>query len=72
MKDETNPKDSPVGLYKDPESGKYIGALDENQASAIIKLGFKLVEAGIDAAKKTDAQIEAESEAVTQPKKEGK
>jgi len=43
MRNEQNPVDTPVGLYKDPESGMEIGALHEAQAAAFVRAGYKLV-----------------------------
>lgn len=33
------------GLYRDPESGQYTGAINEIQADAIVHAGWKLVKA---------------------------
>lgn len=49
--------ENPIGLYKDPQSGTTIGAIEETQADAIVQLGYKLVEAGREAAMLTDEQI---------------
>ncbi len=51
MKPETSTKNNPIGLYKDPQSGAYIGALEEAQADAYVRNGFQLVQEGEDAAK---------------------
>jgi hypothetical protein len=50
-------QENPIGLYKDPQSGTFIGAIEEVQADAFVQLGYKLVEAGREAATLSDKQI---------------
>lgn len=40
---ENSTKFNPIGLYQDPESKQYIGALDSIQADAMVQQGYKLV-----------------------------
>jgi hypothetical protein len=55
---EVNPNEAQIGLYRDPESGNFVGCLDENQASAAIRVGFKLYEAGVDAAMRPESELD--------------
>lgn len=59
MNDEQNPNEPAIGLYRDPESGQFIGALDANQAAAIERTGFKLFEAGREAAMTPQDELDA-------------
>ena len=60
---------NPIGLYKDPQSGQTIGAIEEIQADAIVHLGFKLVEEGREAAMLSEKEIaEKYSDAPTEVK----
>lgn len=49
----------PIGLYKDKESGKYIGAIDPTQANAFVHVGFSLVKEGREAAMMSEKDIAA-------------
>lgn len=55
---ETASKINPIGLYKDEKSGQYLGAVEEVQADAYIRVGFTLVKEGMEAAKMTQIDIE--------------
>lgn len=57
MNDEVSQKDSPIGLYRDPESGNFAGAIDVQQANAFVRVGFKLVEEGREAAQTTEKEL---------------
>ena len=57
QKHDYNPNANPMGLYFDKESGRYIGCLDDNQASAAIRVGYKLFLEGREAAMMTEEQI---------------
>jgi len=59
MQDETSTRNEPIGLYRHPDSGAYIGALETAAANAYYHHGFRLVEEGADAARMTDDEIEA-------------
>lgn len=50
---------NPVGLYHNPGNGAYIGVLDPAQADAVVRQGFNLVKEGEQAAKRTQAEIDA-------------
>ena len=54
---ETSTKYNPIGLYYSPESGQYLGSLDEIQSDAFLRVGFKLVKEGLEAAKMTAKEI---------------
>lgn len=64
MNNETSNASNPIGLYKDPASGKYIGAIHEAQADAMIQQGYRLVKEGYDAAMLTEKEILAKVAAV--------
>lgn len=55
---ETSNNANPIGLYRDPESGQYIGALEEVQADAFVRVGFKLVKPGRDAAMTSETELQ--------------
>lgn len=57
---------NPEGLYKDPESGQHIGALDPIQADAMVQQGYQLVKEGREAAMTTQADLDE----LAAPKKE--
>lgn len=59
MNNEIDANNFPAGLYRDPESGKEIGCLDENQAAAAVRLGYKLVPGGDPM--KTQAEMDADA-----------
>lgn len=73
MRDETSTAENPIGLYKDPASGKYIGAIHPAQADAMIQQGYTLIKAGSEAAMYSEKQIaeilakQAEAPAEVQP-----
>lgn len=50
MNDETTNAPNPIGLYRDPESGQFVGAIDPIQADAFIQVGYKLFREGKEAA----------------------
>ena len=66
--------ENPIGLYKDPQSGQVIGALNEVQGDAAVRLGFTLWKEGYEFAKMTDAQIAEldKPQSAASPKKEAK
>ena len=50
--------ENPIGLYKDPQSGQYIGVINEIQADAVVQQGYRLVKEGHEAAVLTQAEID--------------
>jgi hypothetical protein len=80
MNDEHNTNaEHPVGLYRDPESGQFVGAIDPIQADAMVRAGWVLFEAGREAAMATQEQIdvlrnppEHDEQPQPQPTKKGK
>lgn len=59
MNDENTSNSNPIGLYKDPRSNTYVGALDTNQANAFVRVGFEIYEEGRDAAMKSQEELDA-------------
>jgi hypothetical protein len=59
MNDESTSAVNPVGLYHDPESGQYIGAIDPIQADAFVRAGYQLHTEGRDAAMSSQEDIDA-------------
>lgn len=57
MQNETSTAENPIGLYKDPSSGKYTGAIHPAQADAMVRQGYKLVKEGQEAAMYSEKQI---------------
>lgn len=78
MKDETSSSENPIGLYRDSASGTEIGAIDPVQADAYVRLGYKLVKEGREAAMKPQAEMDGAApvveggETYTPKKKEDK
>lgn len=59
MNDETTTAPHPIGLYHDPASKQYVGAIDPIQADAMIQQGWVLHTAGRDAAMSSQEDIDA-------------
>lgn len=57
MQDETTTNGQQIGLYKDPASGQYLGAIDPIQAEAMVQQGWKLHTPGREAAESSEKDI---------------
>lgn len=55
----SNNPTNPVGLYKNPDTGVYLGVLDPAQGDAVVRQGFRLVKEGSEAATMTEKEIAA-------------
>jgi hypothetical protein len=54
---------NPIGLYKDPESGNFMGCIEEIQADAAKRAGYVLVESGREAAMTPEADYPTDEKA---------
>jgi hypothetical protein len=59
MNDEKTTVENPIGLYRDPASGQFVGAIDPIQADAFVRTGFTLYKEGREAAMMSQETLDA-------------